>query len=263
MLIGLSLGGLGGGGSILAVPVLVHLLGQDPAQATTGSLVVVGVTSLIGALTAHRSGRVLLGRGVVFGLVATGGAVAGAAASTLVTGDVLLAAFAVLMLVIAALMVVRHLRDRRRGPTTVEVLAMAEPIVTFHPTFACHCPRALKVLVTATVVGALTGFLGVGGGFVVVPALVLALGLSMRHAVGTSLVVITVTSAVALAVRAGADVRPDWAAVLTLTVASTLAAVAGARLAARIDTATLQAAFTVLVLVVAVFMAATALPSLV
>ena len=77
-LIGLSLGALGGGGSILAVPVLVYVLGQSPAQATTGSLVVVGVTSLIGAVTAHRAGNVLLARGVAFGVVAIGGAVVGA-----------------------------------------------------------------------------------------------------------------------------------------------------------------------------------------
>ncbi len=71
-LIGLSLGALGGGGSILAVPVLVYALGQSPAQATTGSLVVVGVTALTGAVAAHRAGNVLLGRGVVFGVVAVG-----------------------------------------------------------------------------------------------------------------------------------------------------------------------------------------------
>ena len=72
-LIGLSLGALGGGGSILAVPVLVYALTQSPAQATTGSLVVVGTTSLIGALTAYRAGNVLLARGVTFGVVALGG----------------------------------------------------------------------------------------------------------------------------------------------------------------------------------------------
>lgn len=263
VLIGLSLGALGGGGSILAVPVLVHLLGQGPAEATTGSLVVVGVTSLIGAFTAHRSDNVLLGQGLVFGLVATGGAVLGALGSTRVPGDVLLAAFAGLMLVIAVIMVTTQLRGRRPGPgATSAPAATAEPILTLDPTFALHWPRALKVLATATVVGALTGFLGVGGGFLVVPALVLALGMSMRHAAGTSLVVITVTSAVALAVRAGADVRPDWGAVLVLTVASATAAVVGARLAARIDTARLQTAFTGLVLVVAVVMGAQALPAL-
>src|SRR5207342_423450 len=91
------------------------------------------------------------------------------------------------------------------------------PIIAFSPDFACQCPRALKVLVTATVVGLLTGFLGVGGGFLVVPALVLALGLPMDLAAGTSLVVITLTSAAALAVRAGTGVHPDWGLVALLT----------------------------------------------
>ncbi|NPC97809.1 sulfite exporter TauE/SafE family protein [Nocardioides sp. zg-DK7169] len=260
-LIGLSLGALGGGGSILAVPVLVYLLGQSPAQATTGSLVVVGVTSLAGAVTAHRAGHVLLGRGVVFGLVATLGAVLGAQASTRVSEDVLLAAFGLLMLVVGGVMATRQLRHGRGG-THAARPALDDPIITFHPTFACQCPRALKVLLTATVVGALTGFLGVGGGFLVVPALLLALALPMRYAAGTSLVVITITSATALAVRAGTGVSPDWPVVLVLTAASALTAVAGARLASRLDTARLQTAFTVLVLTVAVYTAARAVPAL-
>ena len=111
-LIGLSLGALGGGGSILAVPVLVYLLGQSPAQATTGSLVVVGVTALIGAVTARRAGNVLLARGLAFGLVAIGGAVLGARASAQVPEPVLLASFAALMLVVGGLMAVRQWRSR-------------------------------------------------------------------------------------------------------------------------------------------------------
>src|SRR3546814_8499811 len=99
-LIGLARGALGGGGSIMAVPVLVSLLDQSASQATTGSLVVVGVTSLIGAIAAHRAGNVLVGRGLVFGLVAIGGAVAGAEASDRVYEEVLLAAFAALMLLV-------------------------------------------------------------------------------------------------------------------------------------------------------------------
>ena len=115
-LIGLSLGALGGGGSILAVPVLLAL-GQSPAQATTGSLVVVGVTSLAGAVTARRAGSVLLARGIAFGTVAIGGAVAGAHLSSAVPEPVLLAAFSALMLVVAGLMTVRQLRSRRRSRT--------------------------------------------------------------------------------------------------------------------------------------------------
>lgn len=262
-LLGLSLGALGGGGSILAVPVLVYLLDQSAAQATTGSLVVVGVTSLIGAVAAHRAGNVLLGRGVVFGVVATGGAVLGAGASDRVSQDVLLAAFAALMLLVGGMLAWRQLRhDRGRTPRHAARPTLDDPIITFSPTFACQCPRALKVLVTATVVGALTGFLGVGGGFLVVPALLLALALPMEYAAGTSLVVITITSAAALAVRTGTGTHPDWTAVAVLTAASAAAVVAGARLADRVNTGRLQAAFTVLILGVAIYTAAQALPAL-
>lgn len=264
VLIGLSLGALGGGGSILAVPILVYLLDQSPAQATTGALVVVGVTSLTGAVVAARGGQVLLGRGVVFGLVATGGAVLGAAASASVDQDVLLAAFAVLMLLVGGAMARRQLRHGRGGGHAQAPArpALDDPIITFSPTFACACPRALKVLVTATVVGALTGFLGVGGGFLVVPALVLGLALPMTYAAGTSLVVITITSVAALTVRAGHGPAPDWGLVLVLVVASAASAVLGARLAAHLDTRRLSGAFTALVLAVAVYTAARALPAL-
>ena len=118
------------------------------------------------------------------------------------------------------------------------------------------------MLVTATLVGLLTGFLGVGGGFLVVPALLLALALPLPYAAGTSLVVITITSATALAIRAGVGSAPDWGVVLALTLASALAAVAGARIADRVDTRRLSGAFTVLVLAVAVYTAARAVPAL-
>ena len=262
-LIGLSLGALGGGGSILAVPVLVYALGQSPAQATTGSLVVVAVTSLLGAVTAYRAGNVLLGRGVAFGLVAVGGAVAGARASAFVPEPVLLASFSVLMLVVGGIMVVRQVRGRRSGTWDRPVRArLDDPIISFSPTFACQCPRALKVLVTATVVGLLTGFLGVGGGFLVVPALVLALALPMEYAAGTSLVVITIPSAAALAVRAGSGTQPDWGLVLLLTAASAAGGVLGARVAARTETRRLAAAFSALVVALAVATAFQALPAL-
>lgn len=262
-LIGLSLGALGGGGSILAVPVLVYLLDQSPSQATTGSLVVVGVTSLLAAATAYRQGSVLLARGATFGLVAVGGAAVGALASAQVPEEVLMAAFAALLLVVGGVMLVRLIR-LGRGTRTEDGRrpGLDDPIITFSPTFACNCPQALKVLLTATAVGLLTGFLGVGGGFVVVPALVLALGVPMRYAAGTSLVVITITSAAALVVRAGSGVSPDWGVVAALTVASALAAGGGAWVAARTDPARLSAAFTGLVLVVAVGTAAQSLSAL-
>jgi uncharacterized protein len=263
LLIGLSLGALGGGGSVLAVPVLVYGLGQSAAQATTGSLLVVAVTSLVGAVTAYRSGNVLLSRGIVFGAVAIGGAAAGAKASGLVPEPVLLAAFAGLLLVVAGVMAVRLLRSWRGQPGAHVDYHADDSIISFRPSFACHCPRALKVLVTATVVGLLTGFLGVGGGFLVVPALVLALGLPMAYAAGTSLVVITITSASALAVRAGVGTHPSWGLVMLLTAVAVLGGWAGARLTTRTDTSKLQAAFTVLLVLVAGYTAWRALPTLI
>jgi uncharacterized protein len=261
-LIGLSLGALGGGGSILTVPVLVYGLGQAAGQATTGSLVVVGVTSLVGAVTAYRSGNVLLTRGLAFGTVAIAGSAAGAKASGLVPAPVLLAAFAVLLLTVAGLMAARQLRGRDSQSAAVAGLA-DDPIIAFRPSFACQCPRALKVLAAATAVGLLTGFLGVGGGFLVVPALVLALGLPMSYAAGTSLVVITVTSASALAVRAGTGMHASWSPVILLTAVAVIGAWAGVRVAARADTSKLQASFTVLLLLVAGYTAWRALPGLI
>jgi uncharacterized membrane protein YfcA len=172
-----------------------------------------------------------------------------------------MAAFAVLMLGVGVSMVVRQLRHRRAGEGGEAV--ENRPIITFTPRFACQCPRALKVLVTATAVGLLTGFLGVGGGFLGVPALLLALGLPMEKAAGPSLVGSPITCLGALAVRAGTGVHPEWTPVVILTAVSAVAAVAGARLAGRVDTGRLQAAFTFLVLGVAAYTAAQALPALV
>ncbi len=259
LLIGVSLGALGGGGSILAVPVLVYGLGESPTQATTGSLVVVGLTALVGALTAHRHGTVLWARGLGFGAAALLGAVAGARASTAVREPVLLAGFAVLMLVVAALMTWR-LVQQRRGVTPV-TRSHDGPVITLHP-LTVDGRRAVVVLATATTVGLLTGFLGVGGGFLVVPALVLALDLPMDRAAATSLVVIVLTSASAFVVRVGSGVQPTWGPVLLLTVAAAVGAVGGTRLARRTDPQRLAAAFTVIVLGVAVYTASRALPGL-
>jgi uncharacterized membrane protein YfcA len=268
--IGLTLGALGGGGSILAVPVLVYLLGQSAAAATTGSLVVVGTTSAVSGYAAWRAGRVLPARGVAFGLVATGGAAAGAVASSLVPDPVLLASFAALVAVVAVVMAVRQTRRVRltrrpapgRGGAASATARFDEPIIVLQPTFACQCLRALTVLVAATVVGLLTGFLGVGGGFLVVPALVLALALPMRAAAGTSLVVITITSFAALTVRAGTGPAPDWTLVAILTAAAVAGGWLGTRLANRMSADLLQAAFTALLVAVGSYTAWQAVPGL-
>jgi uncharacterized membrane protein YfcA len=114
--------------------------------------------------------------------------------------------------------------------------------------------------VAATAVGLLTGFFGVGGGFVIVPALVLALGFDMPVAVGTSLLVIAINSAVALAVRLGGHVHLDWTLLGAFTVAALVGTLAGSRIASRVDAARLTTAFTVLLIAVAVYSLSRSVP---
>ena len=263
LLIGLSLGALGGGGSILTVPALVYLLGQDTHAATTGSLLIVGITALAGVLAHRRAGRVRLAQGLVFGALGIAGSWAGSRLSASVSPAVLLAAFSVLMLVVAGVMVAR--RRARYRPTAADgdPLLGVTPVLTFSPRFSCDCPRALKVVATASAVGLLTGFFGVGGGFAVVPALVLALGFSMPVAVGTSLLVIAVNSAAALAVRLGHGVHLDWGLLAAFTAAAVVGSLLGGRVASRVSPARLSTAFTVLLVAVALYTAARSIPQLV
>jgi uncharacterized membrane protein YfcA len=124
-------------------------------------------------------------------------------------------------------------------------------------------PGAVKIVTAATAVGLLTGFFGVGGGFVIVPALVLALGFEMPAAVGTSLLVIAINSAASLAARLGGHVHLDWPLLAVFTVAALAGAVAGNRAACRMDASRLTAAFAVLLAAVAVYSLGRSLPGLV
>ncbi|MGW7378305.1 sulfite exporter TauE/SafE family protein [Streptomyces sp. NPDC054794] len=229
---GLALGALGGGGSVLAVPALIYLLGFTPAAATTAALVVVAVTSGT-ALTAHaREGTVRWRAGLVFaaaGLVpaAVGGAVSRQLPSALLTG-----AFAAL----AAVAAVRMLRPSA---------AVRDETVS---------PRASRIAGAGAGLGAVTGVLGVGGGFLAVPALVNVVGLRMRAAVGTSLLVITLNSVAALAARAGSAMVVDWSAVGPFAAAAVLGAWDGKRLAGRLSSDSLQRIFACALLAVAAFM---------
>lgn len=180
-LIGLLLGLLGGGGSILTVPVFVYVAGIDAKLAIAASLPVVGLTSLVGAAGHWRAGNVNLRVAAMFGVIAMAAAYIGARLSVLVTGAVQMALLAVVMIGAAASM----LRSRpapRCGDTASGDVGVAS--------------LPLRVLVPAAAgVGVLTGLVGVGGGFLVVPALVVLAGLPMKQSVGTSLVVITMNSA--------------------------------------------------------------------
>ena len=246
LLIGLSLGTLGGGGSILTVPVLVYLLGQDPHQATTASLLVVGLAAVIGALTHARAGRARIRTGLIFGLLGVAGSYAGSLASAAVPANALLAGFGLLMLAVAAAMILRHRTAGRPRPPA-------------HPRPGTR--RAVTVAATATGVGLITGFFGVGGGFVVVPALVLVLGFDLPAAAGTSLIVIAVDSAAALAARAGhAMATLDWGLIAAFAATAVLGTLTGTKLAGRVRPQQLSAAFTVLITLVAAFTLARSVP---
>ncbi|MFE2327475.1 sulfite exporter TauE/SafE family protein [Streptomyces sp. NPDC059385] len=234
--IGLALGALGGGGSVLAVPALIYLLGFTPAAATTASLIIVTATSAT-ALYAHAaSGNVRWKTGALFAAAGILPAIAAGTLATRLPASVLTAAFAV----IAALAALRMLRpsDPDRPPAPAG------------PTRAASAGAGL---------GAVTGFLGVGGGFLAVPALVSAVGLRMRVAVGTSLLVITVNSLAALAARAGTHAPLHWAVIAPFTGAAILGAWDGKRLAAKISGSTLQRIFALALLAVAALMLVDAL----
>jgi len=209
--VGASLGLLGGGGSILSVPLLVYVAGFDPHPAAAGSLFVVGVTSGVSLVAHARAGRVRWRTGLVFGLAGMLGAYAGGLASASVPGPVLLAAFAVMMVAAA----VGMLRGRRGAGGEREGL------------------RLVVAVGLGLAVGAATGFVGAGGGFVVVPALVLVAGLPMQAAVGTSLLVIAMQSGAGLAGHLS-DTRLPWGLTLAVTASAVVGSLAGSRLTGRI-----------------------------
>ncbi|MER7289908.1 sulfite exporter TauE/SafE family protein [Streptomyces lydicus] len=283
LLIGLLLGALGGGGSVLAVPALVGLLGQSPHEATAGALVVVAVGSVSGLVCHARAGRVRWVAGAVFGALGTAGSYVGSRWSAALRPEVLMTAFAGLMLVVAAMLVWREVRAGRAAePTPTRPLrdparpaTPAGPAAPLAPSDApagdpsgavphsrsALLSRPVRIAVTASAVGLLTGFFGVGGGFVVVPALTLVLGLDMPVAIGTSLLVILINSLTALGTRAGTG-SLDWRLLAGFAACAALGSQLGNRLTTRLRPRTLTTAFATLVTVLALTMATTALPHL-
>jgi len=180
-LVGLSLGLMGSGGSILTVPIFVYILNFEAKEAIAMSLAVVGITSLFGAIGHWRIGNVQMRVALIFGTVAMVGTFLGARLSAYVSGAIQLTLFAVVMLAAAYFM----LRSR--------TVSAARDVTGGHGS-AAELPLA-HIVIEGLVVGIITGLVGVGGGFLVVPALVLLGGLPMNQAVGTSLLVIAMKSA--------------------------------------------------------------------
>ncbi len=223
--IGLTLGLLGGGGSILTVPALVYIVGVNPQAAITASLVIVGMNSAMGAMMHRRQGTLNWKVALAFGGSGMIVAYLSAGLSKLVSSHMLMVLFALLMLVVGSLMIFRKTpaeEDQRRRGWLVTVASGAG-------------------------VGLLTGFLGVGGGFLIVPALVMLVGLPMRQAVGTSLVIIAMNS---LAGFLGHLNGPpiDWTVIALFVVAGFAGALVGVRLVKRVNPATLRSAFGIFVI---------------
>jgi uncharacterized membrane protein YfcA len=253
LVIGAVVGGLGGGGGVLAVPALVYLLGETPRDATTSSVVIVGVTAVVGALARIRSGGVDLRTAAGFGVVGIPAAYLGTLLSHRVAQPVLLLAFAVLTLAAAGALLLdsRHGAPADCGDASVPGGAggAATTVATRTNTRARVLGSLAWVVVCGVAVGFLTGFLGVGGGFLVVPALVIALRMPMTLAIGTSLLIIAMNSASSLVSRIGVA-HPDWRVVAPFTLAAVAGALIGKRVGERLSAATLTTSFAVLLLLV-------------
>ena len=234
--VGLMLGLMGSGGSILTVPVLTYVVGQHEKVAIAGSLGIVGGISLIACLP-YALRRLVDWRSVVwFGLPGVVGAWLGAALSKKVDGAVQLGAFAVLMLVAGVLMLRPH-----SMPSESSVVRRS----------------VLKAGAEGLLVGIVTGFVGVGGGFLIVPALVLLGGLPMNRAIGTSLVIIAAKSLVGfvkyLDVLAAQNLQVDWQVIALFTSAGIAGSFAGAALSKRMPQPLLRRVFAVFLFVVAAY----------
>jgi uncharacterized membrane protein YfcA len=235
--IGLSLGLLGGAGSVLAVPILVYILGQSVHTATTTSLIVVTIGALAGGIGHARAGRVCWRHATAFTTAALPGVIAGTALGNAVSGRTLIGAFALIMLAAAA-----GLWRKTDGPASLEEHDA-------HPS----CPPLLvaKDLAAGVLIGTMTGFFGVGGGFLIVPALAVLLGLHMRLAVGTSLAIITATSTLGLAAHLITGRGLDLLLAGTMTGACIAGALGGAALAGHVPQRQLSRGFAGLVVAVA------------
>jgi hypothetical protein len=239
--IGLSLGLLGGGGSILTVPALVYLIGQTPQVAVTTSLAIVGANSMMGAFIHRNQGTLNWRVALVFGGVGMVVSYFSAGLSKAFPPNLLLVTFAGLMLAIGILLVTRSGADQQ--------------------TQAAASISLRKAILSGAVVGVLTGILGVGGGFLIVPALVMLVGLPFHQAVGTSLLVIAMNS---LAGFLGhlSGIQLNLVLISIFVIAGLAGTFVGARLAQRLDATLLRRLFAVFVIGLALFLLYDNLPKI-
>ena len=240
--IGLALGVFGGGGSILAVPMLVFVTRVAPSAAIGMSLAIVGATSLAAGYAHHLRGQVRPKVALLFGGSGIATAFLGARLTHFVAGDVLMLSFGALMVLVGGWMLMTRKAQsiERRGEC-------GEP----------RPPRLLHAVLAGGAVGGITGFLGVGGGFLVVPALIAFTGLGMREAVGTSLLIIAITSAAGFAGHLDAD-GLNLELVASFTAAAVVGGVIGERVARSLSIAKLRRGFAMFVIAVGIAVASSA-----
>ncbi|MGE3801226.1 MAG: sulfite exporter TauE/SafE family protein [Candidatus Kapaibacterium sp.] len=241
--VGFSLGLLGGGGSILAVPVFVYVLGIDPSLAIPASLLVVGLTSLVGSIPYWRQGNVDFSAALFFALGSMAGSLAGAELGIRAPDIVQMILFGFVMLAASFFM----LRGRPSAKENVEAK-----------------PFWVLILIGA-LVGVLIGFVGVGGGFMYVPALIFLVGLETKRAVGTSLLIIGLNAAVAFSrylfdenIRQGFLTEhlgelPLWLGLIIFTLLTFASLFVGTKLAKRTDPARLRRWFAIFLMLMALF----------
>jgi uncharacterized protein len=234
--IGLIVGTVGGGGAILALPVLVYVLGEHVTPASTASLIVVALAASVGAGTQARGGNVCWRLAVLFSLPAAVGSLVGTIANKEVSGQVLILAFVPVMGTAAAMTWRRACSDRAGEE------------------LPCPDVPVPRLLLAGALVGGLTGFFGVGGGFVIVPVLTLWFGMSFRRAVGTSLVIITLTGLAALASHVVTGTTLDLPITAALAGGTMAGALLGSLIGARLPQRLLGQGFSLVVAAVAVFL---------
>lgn len=244
--IGISLGLLGGGGSILAVPTLVYVMGLPPKVAIASSLAIVGTVSLFGAIPHWKLGNVQLKTAALFGLSTMLGAFSGARLASLpfITGTMQMMLFATMMLVAAVLMI------RKSTPASQPTHHEELDLVFYTKPVCRYC--WLWSVTEGFGVGILTGLVGVGGGFAIIPALVLLAKIPMKQAIGTSLVIICLNSAAGFLGYLG-QVSLDWNLLATFTIAASTGIWGGAYLVKFVQAKHLQKGFGYFLLFMAAF----------
>ena len=246
LFIGLTLGLLGSGGSILTVPVLTYLVGQETKVAIAGSLMIVGIISLFSAIPYARQKLVKWRTVVLFGVPGMVGAVAGAWLAHFVSDAIQMLIFAALMLTASYLMF--KPMDLKDAESEHEERAMS------------------KIMIDGFVVGAVTGLVGVGGGFLIIPALVLLGGLSMRLAVGTSLVIIAVKSFAGfvgyLDVLDALQLSIDWNIIAIFSIIGVVGGWLGHKISSKINQNQLKQGFAVFLVLMGAFILYENLPTL-